>query len=286
MSVKKSYLFYCPNFDHASGGIRALQILCRDLCGCGYDARITSFLPGYTPGGAWITGVKEIVEFAKSGAVAVYPEGVIGNPFKCQKVARLLLAPTQIRHPKEEIKFVYTKALWSQCGTYPVLYIPTIEPWLFYAPKIEERHENFNLFYVGKSFMDSKKISLMSIFEHWVEITRWPNWPKTRLELADILRQGKILLCFDNLTILAHEAALCGCVTVIVPDGRRTYESFLSDELGTAGIAFGYPDGTDEWRTKLFKARETLPLAQDNYQRVVDKYRNEYLPRFIELTQK
>jgi hypothetical protein len=68
------------------------------------------------------------------------------------------------------------------------------------------------------------------------EITR--NFP-AKAELGKLLRAARVLYCFDNSTILAYEALLCGCPVVVIPDGTQSRQDYENLELGTDGIAWG-----------------------------------------------
>lgn len=53
-----------------------------------------------------------------------------------------------------------------------------------------------------------------------MEITR--QWPATRPELAELLKQTRILYTYDNYTALTTEASRGGCKVLYLPPGNAT----------------------------------------------------------------
>ena len=86
----------------------------------------------------------------------------------------------------------------------------------------------------------------------------------------------EILYCFDNSTILAYEAILCGCPVVIIPDGTQTRADYESLELSTDGIAWGLEE-LDRVKVDVAGLRRRYELIKQEY--------TEQLERFIEITQ-
>ena len=110
--------------------------------------------------------------------------------------------------------------------------MPTIDEKLFYCDDWDLSKRSLECFYVGKSQWKEGVIDRSRAFE----ITR-ETPPKK--ELGKLFRASRVLYCFDNSTILAYEAILCGCPVVVIPDGTQTRENYESLELGMDGIAWG-----------------------------------------------
>jgi hypothetical protein len=102
------------------------------------------------------------------------------------------------------------------------------------------------------------------------------RWPKTRGEVAALLKRSKILYCYDGLTILPMEAALCGCPTVILEEGPFKKEDVKKSEFGTAGIGWGMEE--------LEEAKKTIPQALPNYLKVEAALPGQ-VETFVEVTQ-
>jgi hypothetical protein len=79
---------------------------------------------------------------------------------------------------------------------------------------------------------------------------------------------------------LSVQAAMCGCISIVVPDGSKTKEEWLSgSRLNQYGIAFGEDD--------IPRAIETLPLLQQEIKNInlemstqinifIDKCKNKF----------
>lgn len=73
------------------------------------------------------------------------------------------------------------------------------------------------------------------------------------IELSNLFNQTEKFYCYDNYTFLSVQAAICGCISIVVPDGTKTKEEWLAGSaLSKYGMAFGEDD--------IPRAIETLPL--------------------------
>ncbi|MFN9067753.1 MAG: phytanoyl-CoA dioxygenase family protein [Bdellovibrionales bacterium] len=170
-----------------------------------------------------------------------------------------------------ELVFYYSDAYRSSIKNKVVgkLYKPMIDQTLFYDDVRPYESRELECFYVGKSsfksgFFDPNKT---------LEITRtYPN----RGLLGQILRNSRVLYCFDNSTSLAYEAVMCGCPVVIIPDGTVEWQDYLDYELGCEGIHWG----SDNFVHKA-------PSSEVLNQRLQESQKNylEQLKKFVAVTQ-
>jgi hypothetical protein len=149
------------------------------------------------------------------------------------------------------------------------LYMPTIDESLFFCEDGDQSKRSLECFYVGKSQWKEGLIDRSRVFE----ITR--DTPPKK-ELGKLFRASRVLYCFDNSTILAYEAILCGCPVVIIPDGTQTREDYERLELGMDGIAWGMEE--------LDRVKADVPKLRQRYEQVKREY-VEQLERFIAITQ-
>jgi hypothetical protein len=74
--------------------------------------------------------------------------------------------------------------------------------------------------------------------------------------LADAFNRYERFISYDHATMLSLFAAMCGCESIIIPDGVRTVEQAAADDyVGLAGIAWGFDD--------LPRARATRQLLPE-----------------------
>ena len=71
--------------------------------------------------------------------------------------------------------------------------------------------------------------------------------------LVELFNRTEKFYCYDNYTFLSTQAAMCGCISIVIPDGTKTKEEWLNgSRLYKYGIAYGEED--------IPRALETLPL--------------------------
>ena len=199
-----------------------------------------------------------------------------GNPLRARFVARWVLnrpgwlGGDEVFDQSEQI-FCYSNVFAPYVRNRIVgkLYMPTIDEQLFYCDDWELSKRSLECFYIGKSQWKEGIVDRSKVFE----ITR-ETPPKK--ELGKLFRNSRVLYCFDNSTILAYEAIMCGCPVVIIPDGTQTREDYENLELGMDGIAWGLEE--------LDRAKVDIPGLRQRYEQVKREY-TEQLERFIEITQ-
>lgn len=173
------------------------------------------------------------------GYTAVYPETISGNPWRAASVVRWVLNRPGLlggeeRYDESEKVFYYTDLFlpYIKNRVAGKLHMPTIDQSLFFCEDGKESRRSFDCYYVGKSKWQDGIFDPAQV----LEITR-TSPPKE--ELGKLFRATRVLYCFDNSTILAYEALLCGCKVVIIPDGTQTKEDYQKLELGMEGVAWG-----------------------------------------------
>jgi hypothetical protein len=71
--------------------------------------------------------------------------------------------------------------------------------------------------------------------------------------LSELFNKTERFYCYDNYTFLYTQAAMCGCLSIVVPDGVKTKEEWLEGSpFNRYGVAYGEDD--------IPRAIETLPL--------------------------
>lgn len=277
--MKATYIFYLPAPTKRSAGISYLHSLISDLRELGFEAywtndfRFAILESDIREPSHWIPfyGALHMVRFGK--VVAVYPEVITGNPLGCPKVVRLicnfpgLLGGDTDYSPSEKV-YLYSKFITAgyKGKVDGFLYKPMLDTSLFFRYNFGQRSKK--LFYVGKGvFQDGYTDS--SFFE----ITRTNP---CREQLPKIFNESAEIIIFDNQTSLIQEAALCGCVPVVIPDNPLTAEAFLRYELGRTGVAIGVED-----KQRAFESLGQLHSLIDKHVQVFD----EQLRHFIEDTQ-
>lgn len=271
----RGYVIVAADYVSNSCGVRCLYQLCHDLNDRGFPSFMTG--TGQTNPNlcAPLLTIGVAKQLCRLGWIVVYPESEFGNPLRAQRVVRWvlnrpgLLGGDEVFAGSEYVvnySWAYERYIKNRIAGH--LYMPMIDEALFFPTPNGEQRSSMVLYYVGKSTWKDGHVSPSAF-----EITRSsPDKP----QLGKLFRSSSMLYCFDNSTILAYEAAMCGCPVVIIPDGTQTRNDLEVSELGLNGIAWG----SDE----LERARATLPLLPQRYSLAKSEYNNQ-LGRFIADTQ-
>ena len=233
------FVVFGPSFVSNSAGIGCLYRLCHELRRLGYSAFMAGGQRGAPHLDAPMVDLVEAAELCRRGYVAVYPEVVPGNPFGSPTVIRWVLNRPGLLggdevYDDDEIVFCYSDVYrpYVRNRVAGKLYMPTIDEEIFRTDEWDISRRSLECFYIGKSSWKDGVVDRDKAFE----ITR--HTP-AKSDLGKLFRAARVLYCFDNSTILIHEALLCGCPVVIIPDGTQTKEDYAGHELGTEGIAWG-----------------------------------------------
>jgi hypothetical protein len=192
----RRYVIAAPPFQHNSAGIRVLYELQKWLIRAGLDAIVCTWFEGYP-----------VDQFADD--IVIYPEVAPGNLLKAKRVIRYILnEPGKLGHGEKtyapnEVLVAYNKELASYSNGV-MLQVPSTEPF-FHANNCEK---TVNAVFVGKG----QDLGLHPA--DCVAITK--AYPATRREVAHLLRAVKTLYLYDDFSMIAHEARLCGCEAKLI----------------------------------------------------------------------
>lgn len=259
----KPYAIWAPRYRHNCAGIRVLYRLNDLLILKGMESYIG--IPVKENGTVEVYSYGTHHKLPKDGEfIAIYPEIVNGEPYGAKKVVRYILSN---RSPvrKADLAIYFDPSITENNSDPLILTIPTIERDIFNDRGIGLRSRSAR--YVGKGAVNGNLLGD-------VEITG--DWPSTRKELADLFQKIEVLYSYDSATALTLEATLCGCPVVMMYDGVLERKKTEKVSLGMAGICWS----VDE----IDKARESLPMVAENYDRVENGVSGQ-IDSFIELTQ-
>lgn len=221
--MKKDYIIWCPPYS-GSNGVRALYSLADYLISSGYNVSLYSWKPFQDK----YNYVNKITKDMRQKAIVVYPEVVWGNPLGIKNVVRYVLfypgknGGSLSFHSSE---LIFTWLDYYYPGAHRIFF-SGIDRKLFYDNQTPKR---VNCYFVHKGGITRQ----IPEIEHAVKIDM--SFPKSRNELADLLRKTDILYTFDKNTVIAEEALLCGAkVKVITENSIKDYVStdkFSQQEL-------------------------------------------------------
>jgi hypothetical protein len=169
---------------------------------------------------------------------------------------------------------------WAYCGLLRpwvprddrVLYVPVVDEAVFRPLPVAMRNA-LELCWVGKGAGMQRVLET----EDALEVTL--DWPATADELALLFQTSQVLYSYANYTAMIIESRLCGCPTVVIPNGWWSREAFAAGTPGgMAGLAWGTSEDELKW------ARRTVDGFRYEYQELVQGF-DEQLECFLQQTQ-
>lgn len=255
------FLLVTPPYYKGSAGNALMHSLCHELCVNGYKAHIvfvnTHRKPfeyyyekqsdGYAPG-LLHTEVSEenyseyIDGVAKNGIV-IYPEIISGNPLNAKHVVRYFLnfdgalTGEKSEYAETDYLLAYSPIFIDK---YHALLSKPITDSVFNSDDcLASAERTLDLTYIGKG----DKHCECHVIDGTVEITR--DWPKTKAELATLLKQTRYFYSWDSISATNLDALLCGATVVLLQDAQIERERLRYSEnaFGTYPFLYGKSDG-------------------------------------------
>ncbi len=287
-----SYIVNAPSFDPNSGGTIFLHELCHALNSLGETAylwpmapifpqglrtRIATFLnpPKYQRDQTLNTPMADKSMLSSDNVIMIYPEIVPGNPTGARNIVRWLLYKPGDQHPysftDNELFFrVFEKADMPELtGGADDLFLWKVNR----SYRNENRAERKGCSYIVRKGHKKNRIPET---EHpdAIDIEGMSHE-----EINAVFNQCEVFYSYDEATMYSQFAAICGCLSVIVPGEHRDRAEWARNhELGEFGVAYGQDPGeiahakaTRDDLIALLKRKEEAGL--------------ETVRRFIETTQ-
>jgi hypothetical protein len=276
--INKPIIICTFSYDPGIGGIKVLHKLCYLLNKNGCESYLMPLHYGndfYTyedynkDGGSTPLITQEILDDLDN-CVVVYPDCVDYNPLNAKNVVRWLLA-----YPDTHMETYSDSDLIFWFSDY------------YYNEYLGQRENQLQLFEFHNDIFynqeKKRKGSCYSVrkceepkFIHPEDSITIPYSTAGHLEyLADVFNATIKFYCYDNYTFLPIQAAMCGCVPIVVPDPNRnkTKEQWMDGfPLHKYGIAYGEDD--------LPRAIKTLPLLVEEIKKINLESQNQIV-KFI-----
>ena len=274
------YYIYTPNYRRNSAGIRVLHMLCDALNRSGYEAYVVAnVLNPDLMTSCLTTEVRALHRSQGLEPIAVYPEIIDGNPLEAGVVVRYLLnQPGYLGgsgvYDPDDLQFAYSRGLLQPgIPEENVLHLPPIDLSIFCPPvHPDKRIPGKVCYYQGRE--GRAKIEPGFLPPDATEVTA--EFPDSWEGLADLFQQCEYFYLAER-SGLAAEAALCGCIGIVLP-GQYAPGQLSEFENKNYGTAWG---NTPE---RIARARDTLPLVRQTQLEHQAKFWTA-LDHFIEVTQ-
>ena len=248
------FIIHSFNFSKQWGGVLVLHKLGQILSDIGYEVYL---IANNTIDNSKAKLISE--EYAKTIAnddktITIYPEVITGNPLNAKKVVRWILYHPGINggdkiYSNDELIFTY-----SDYFTANTIYEGS--PKLFIFDSHKDFFKNYNNIRNNLTCSLVKKGSNknLNILTNTHIIDQFLNGPEINNNLLKIFNQYSTFISLDHATYHSTQAALCGCISIVIPEEGVNKEQWQESlPLMKYGVAYGLDD--IQW------AIETQPLV-------------------------
>ena len=201
----KTYTVWSPQYSHFSGGLRALDVLKKELIKRGFE---TNFH----------------YEKHAEDSVVIYPEIVKDNPLNSDQRIRWLLNKEKF----DDLSFAWAEGM----GVENLLTVNIYELDLF-SPR-ETKRSGVG-YWVGKGVVKQELLPENAQRIHKFE-------PASREELAKLLSSFEYIISFDEFSSINTESALLGTPVIIYPTTNWSKEEVLKFSFGVSSFAWDLED--------------------------------------------
>lgn len=265
-----NYIIWSPEYTDSSGGIMALHLLARDLANEGCQVLIAT--QSTIKGSLAKTLADWPPDFNPEETMAVYPEIVLGHPFadNAKFVTRWLLnTPGKIGgdgvYAESDLIYKYWDYFQAPDESKVTGVLRTMDAKLdLYIDRGQERSGECYLIKKGLGKVLDKHSS------NSVNIDQF-NGDEY---LVDLFNRSEQFISYDSISFHSIHAALCGCLSIVIPDDGVSKEEFIKKSYQYRhGIAYGMNDIQHAKDTQHL-LRADIKAVEDECKQLVRSYIN------------
>ena len=256
----KPFVIYTYDYSPGVGGIKVMHKLCDLLNNNGFEAYL---MPIYLTDSFYTCSdyntpliTQEILDDLDN-AIVIYPEGIKYNPLNAKNVVRWILGPS-----RQEDAETYSKSdlIYWYMEYYYTDYLGQKENQLLISEFHSDIFTNIEGERKGSCYTIRKANPTQLV--HPVDSFFIPfDGAGDLIGLANLFNKTERFYCYDNYTFLYVQAAMCGCLSIVIPDPNITKEKWLNGaRFNKYGIAYGEDD--------IPRALETLPLMFEEFTKI------------------
>ena len=266
------FIIWSLEYAEHIGGIVVLHKLGKTLSDLGYKVFLISSKTLSNSGCKLINTNEAFVLSKQKESVVIYPEIVKGNPLDCQKVVRWILYKPgfiggETTFNAQELIFTFSKFFVSQTIYQSVPELSVIDSniekfqnkglersgicFLLKKGKYKLTEQNHLNRYILPFLKDTSFLQAEDLILDY-QLSK----PNLNVFLSDYFNKFKIFVSLDTSSYHSVQAALCGCVSVVIPDVEITREDWIEKQpLMKFGVAYGFGD--------IIHSTKTLSLVRD-----------------------
>lgn len=262
------FLIWSPEYDDSSGGIIALHKLADLIAKQGESCYILS---NNTIENSSAKTLKDLqnVSLDINKTMMVYPEIVNGNPNGAKHVTRWLLNTPGVCggngiFDDNDLVYKYYDYFQAPDETKVKGELRTFNLKLnqFYNKNLKREGECYII----------KKGKNKTLDKHHPQSINIDTYINDDY-LVEIFNTKETFISYDSMCFHLQQAALCGCVPIVIPDKGISKEEFIKKApVNKYGVAYGFDD--------IDHAKTTMPLLKD-YLIEMEKQSFEQVKKFI-----
>ena len=282
---------HMENFSFKDGGTVVQYLLAKTLEEYGQNVRIYTSSGINTPNSIFSKFYNNDFPI-DDNTIIIYCEGTQGNPLNAKYVVRWMLSKLGQNVPYD---FLYT---WNKNE---LVYYFNSEDKLSNNPdKIGTLYKLLNVIYIhpfatnynlnkrkGTCFTIRKALETHNnqiMYVHHpnsFEITR----NHRQIDCIKIFNNHKYFISYDSLTFLSVISALCGCISIVIKVDGLSKQDWINTTAASEYLKetaentlYGIAYGTDD----IQNAIDTLHLAKEQWNRIIQFGKHKYISKFIE----
>lgn len=262
---KINFLTYGFNYHDSSGGLVALHQLAHLLAKQGQNSYIYS---DKTFKGSSARIVSNIDFLRNDNTMVIYPEVINGNPLNIKNVTRWLLnTPGKLGgdgiYNDNDLIFKYydyfkapnESKVNGELRTY------NLKLDIFYNKNYERSGDCYIIKKGRDKVLDKHKPEDINIDEFISDEY-----------LSEVFNKSERFICYDSMCFHLQQAALCGCIPVVIPDDNISKEEFVNKApVNKYGIAYGFED-IDNAKNSLHLVKDYLQQMENESFELIKKY--------------
>ena len=282
---------HMPKFDFKDGGTVVQFLLAKTLEEMGQNVRIY-------PGGKIVMANSIFSKFYNNefpidrNCVVIYCEGTVGNPLNAPLVVRWMLSKLG-----QNVPFTHLNT-WGKNEL--VYYFNSEEKIANNPDKNGHIYKLLNVIYInphavnlnipsrmGTCFTIRKAKNIHGKIPQFVHPSGSTeiSTGHTQMECINIFNNHKYFISYDSLTFFIVIAALCGCISIVKKVDGLSKQDWIkttaaAEYLNASGedMLYGIAYGAEE----VEKATQTIHLAKEQWERIVQFSKDKYVKSFIQ----
>ena len=248
-----NYLIWAPDYSDNSGGIIALHVLADTIAKLGENCLIWTGRTFESSSAKVINSDVHLNGLNLENTMVIYPEIIIGNPFNAKYVTRWLLNSPGVCggdgiYDDNDLVYKFWDYFKAPDESKVKGNLRTFKAKLdTFVNRNEPREGQCFIVKKGRNkVLDKHEESALNIDKYVSDEY-----------LIDVFNKKEYFVSYDSICFHLQQAALCGCIPIVIPDEGVSKEEFVEKSpINRHGVAYGFED--IQW------AKDTMGLLRQD----------------------